>query len=56
MADPARGSYFIKEQSSNEYVWALKKSPQQNFYYDVIFEMQGEIGDTCIVKSRSMTQ
>ena len=26
MADPARGSYAVKEESVNEYVWALKNA------------------------------
>ena len=55
-ADPARGTYTIKEDALNDYVWTTRLTSGKKYTDDVIFELEADTaGCKVAMKSRSQS-
>ena len=57
MADPAQGTYKVKEDGSNDYVWATRTTPVKKYVDDIMFTVSPSTNnDTCTVTGKSRSQ
>ena len=55
-ADPSKGTYDLKEDALNDYVWVTRTTPVKKYVDDVLFEVASDPkGCSINMKSRSET-